>query len=589
MWTTDKTRRAHATPRPLRVVYLVPPNPSHALLDAIFDESMARWGGRRTPIIITDGAAISAADWHFLDLWDADIVYSYKSLDGNLRDRIAHCLAPAIIEVHRVVEDQDDSYAFRPRMEQLDRSLKAISVVPRLARLQEVRRDPIYEVLDKEPGSEIGRDLADSFGFLSNNSIHANLSPYARRLSFQEVGQEKQTPRARGDDMTSHISDVAALEDRLSKDGRLLFPSQMSDMFCPYLNVLGSFNTSWEDRLTLVVGDDQADRLLYWNSIHRYRTLDIFKSSQIFRFGFDRFQDGLPAWIDHLCGGVRNYRRLDGNGAANVQIISSSVDVETLEEISRVVGGRSGTMSSFHKIAASEVFEPITKKDPRKEYEHSTMLWPAWLWRDMKVTQSVRIDRNEIDLPCVRPRHTEDFPLGPTTVGSWVCDLDVERTEDHSRYSNVIHHWMFPRRLALHKAVRIEHYGPSGPNLIPPYRPTERGCLSLWDDPQWRRPTVRLPQDIPAFYEALVLHHPNSIAEQKHFDREGPYARINSVGLSDKGRDLLGVFKFFRNLNEAATFLTNPYILSIISKLSPTDTSQDASRISDRVPGRGVA
>lgn len=529
---------------------------------------------------MTNGATISAADWLFLDLWDADIIYSYQPLEDGIHDRIAHCLAPATIEIHRAAEDKDDSYAFRPRMEQFERALKSTSVLPRLARLQEVRGDPIYEVLDKELGSEIERDLADSFGFLSNTSIHANLSPYARRLSFREASRKEQAPRFRGEDVISYISDLTALEERLSKDGRLLFPSQMSDMFCPYLNALGEFRTSWEDRLTLVVGDGQEDRLLYWNSIHRYKTLDIFRSSQIFRFGLDRFQHGLPAWIDHLCGGIRNYRQLDGNGASNVQIISSSVDAKTLEEISRIVGGRSGIMSSSSKIIASEVFDPLSKKDPREEYEHSMMLWPAWLWRDTKVTQSVRIDQGEIDLPCVRPWHSEDFPLGPTTVGAWVCDLDIERTEDHSPYSNIIHHWMFPRRLAIHRAVSIENYGSSGPNLRPPYRPTERGCLSVWDDLQWRRPTVRLPQDIDAFYNALALHHPNSIAEQEHFDRKGPYNRITNVKLSDKGRDLLGVLKFFRNLNEAAIFLTNPFILSVITKLSPTDTSQDTDRIS---------
>lgn len=580
MWTTNRTRRAYATPRPLRAAYLVPLNPTHALLDAIFDESMSRWGGRRTAVITTDGATIDESDWLFLDLWDADIIYSYESLDNTLRDRIAHCLAPAIIEIHRPDADPDDSHALRPKTDHFERALKSISVLPRLARIQEVRRDQLYEVLDQESGGKIERDLADSFGFLSNGGIHLNLSPYARRLSFREQDQEKQTPRFRGEDTISYLTEVVELQERLSSDDRLLFPSQMSDLFCPYLNVLKGFRTNWEDRLTLVIGSDQSDRLLYWNSIHRYKSLDSFRSNQVFRFDLARFKDGLPSWIEHLCGGVRNYRRRDGNGAANVQVISSSVDTASLERISKLVSKQFGIMSSSYQMAASEVLNTLAEKDPRKEYEHSSLSWPAWLWGDIKITQSIRIDQNEIDLPCVKPWHTEDFPLGPTTVGAWICDLDIERTEDHSRYSNITHRWMFPRRLALHKAVRIENYGPSGPHLRPPSRPTERGHLSLWDDPRWQRPTAQLPQDIEAFQQALIYQHPNSVEEQNYYDKKGPYVRLNDVRVSDKGRDFLGLLKFFRNLNEATTFLTNPFILSMISKLSPTDTSQDIDRIS---------
>lgn len=579
MWTTEKTRRTHISPRPLRVVYLVPLKPSHALLDAIFDEAMSRWGGRRTPIIATDGATISDAEWVFLDLWDADLIYSYVPLKDDLHDRIVFCLSPYAIETHKGVDEPANSRSLRPSSDGLEWALKSISVLPRMARLQEIRREPIFEVLDKERGSDVERDLADSFGFLSSCSVDLSLTPYAKRLSFREAGHEKYAPRFRGDEVISYISDVGELENRLSKGSRLLFPSQISDMFCPHVNAFREYRESWEEQLTVVVGDQFEDRLLFWNAIHRYKSLNTFRSNQIFRFALSRFQDGLPGWIEDLFGGRRNHRHRDGNGAPNVRVISSSVAVERLEEISSEIGGKKHVMCSFGKTSVSEIFGPLVENDPRREYERGINLWPAWIWQDAKVTEAVRVDDGEIDLPCIKPWHTNEFPLGPTTVGAWLSDLEIERAEDHSRYANIIHRWMFPRRLALHKTVKIENYGESHMALRPPVRPTERGWLSLWDSSQWRRPTLSVPRDIDAFHQALVMHHPSTIAERDSHGGGAPYARIEDVKLSDKGRDLLGVLKFFRNLNEAITFLTNPYILSLISKLSPTDPAENPGRV----------
>lgn len=578
MWITDKTRRAYVTPRPLRVAYLVPHAPSHALLDAVFDEATSRWGGRRTPVLKTDGASITDHDWRFLDLWDADIIYSFVPLTDDLRDRIAFCLAPSTIETHKEVGADADKYNFRPVSQQLEWALKSISVLPRMARQQEIRKESIYEVLDKERGSHSARDLADSFGFLSNSTVDLSLTPYARRLSYRDFEQGKYAPRFRGDDVISYISELDELEGRLSKDARLLFPSQLSDMFCPYLNVLRDYRADWEEQLTIVVGDETDDRLLFWNSIHHYQSLDSFRGVQILRFAFERFQNGVPDWIEHLCGGVRNHRHLQGNGASNVKIISTSLEMKQLEEISKAIG-QGHTMSSFEMVNVSDVFARLTKKDPRKEYERSPNLWPAWNWRDFKITETVRLEKNELDLPCIKPWHVVDFALGPTTVGGWLSDVRVERLEDHSKYSNVVHHWMFPRRLALHRAIRIENYGKHSFALLPPFRPSERGHLSLWDEPQWHRPTLQFPQDIDAFYQALSLHQPNTMAEHLSYGKGGPISRIEDVRLSDKGRDLLGVLKFFRNLNEALTFLTNPYILSIISKLSPFEPGTSKRRI----------
>ena len=181
--TTTKTRRAHVTPRPLRVAYLTPLEPNPHLLDAVFNEAMSRWGGGRTPVITSDGAAIAVHDWRFLDLWDADIIYSYVPLSDVLRDRIAYSLAPGVIKTHPVIEYPLDSYFFRPQLDNVCTALQAISILPRMARLQEVRGEAAFEVLDRDSASEVPRDLRESFGFLSDTwtrGVEAVEPPRAR-------------------------------------------------------------------------------------------------------------------------------------------------------------------------------------------------------------------------------------------------------------------------------------------------------------------------------------------------------------------------------------------------------------------------
>jgi hypothetical protein len=90
-----------------------------------------------------------------------------------------------------------------------------------MGRQQEIRKEPIYEVLDKEPASHADRDLADSFGFLSNSTVDLSITPYARRLSYRDPEREKYAPRFRGDDVITYLQNFIELESRLSKDARL--------------------------------------------------------------------------------------------------------------------------------------------------------------------------------------------------------------------------------------------------------------------------------------------------------------------------------------------------------------------------------
>jgi hypothetical protein len=100
MWTTSKPLNAKICPRPARIAYLVPEEPSDVLLDVLIAESLSRWGGRRTPIIPTTGESIAPVYWDLLNFWDADIIYSYVALSEEVEKRLCCLFAPSEVRLH---------------------------------------------------------------------------------------------------------------------------------------------------------------------------------------------------------------------------------------------------------------------------------------------------------------------------------------------------------------------------------------------------------------------------------------------------------------------------------------------------------
>ena len=115
MWITSNALNAKIRARPGRIAYLVPEDPPEVLLDTLSAESLSRWGGRRTPLIPTNGETIAPAYWALLDVWDADIIYSYVSLSEKVEKRLFCDLAPSEIRLHEGLTKHTDTHGLRPR------------------------------------------------------------------------------------------------------------------------------------------------------------------------------------------------------------------------------------------------------------------------------------------------------------------------------------------------------------------------------------------------------------------------------------------------------------------------------------------
>ncbi len=560
MWITSQARNVTATPRPIRIAFLVPEVPTHELLDYIFNNCMSRWGGRRTPIIPSDGKSIKKEYLDLLNFWDADIIYSYAQLDPELRKQIGHCFAPSEIYEHEK-DEADPRYNIKTNA----KILGAASLVPLISRRSANRAQANPVLLDCESFAEVPRDFCVSFNFAERCFVGQSISPFATRLSFRPSSATKYAPRFKEPDEITYLNTVNELEVRVSKDASLLTMSKLSDVWSPYSEALTEFRSSWDDHLTVVVGDGIDDRLLFWNAIHRYKSVEFSYSYEVLRFSETRFDEGVPDWIKALVSPGRNWRHSQYDQSAQVELKSCTLSEGKLSKLAKEIAALPGVKCKSSSLESSSVFIPLgSSLERRANYTTERVKLSNWVKHENQEPADTIFSGNQFTLECVRPFHLKDVPRNALTVGAWANDLRIERAEDHSRADNIHHRWTFPRRLRLEQSVKIENYGDRKLDILPRLRPTEEGDLSIWESVAWKRPVITMPRDIESFLNAVAITHPNSI----EFDCRNQF-RFRPVSISDKGRDFIGVMRPFANLYEALAFMSNDFLAAIIQKLSP--------------------
>jgi hypothetical protein len=577
MWTTADTLSAKCWARPARIAYLIPEAPAHSLLDALFDESFSRWGGRRTAIVPTNGAIIDASYWDFLNLWDADIIYSYVTLSDPLKESLFSNFAPADLILHESHDEQSDAHGLRPDYAGNFAFLSSLSLLPYLSIGSQIRGLSPPEILDKEHWAQTDRDLSDSFGFVSSSLTDYSLLPHAHRLSFRPLSDRRMTKRFTEPIEISYIDENNKLIEEIAKRRSLHCLSELSDAFCPYLREFTSGRQGWDDHLTVIIGDEIADRLLFWNAQHRYKSLGAFKDVPVLRLSPNRFRDGVPEWLRKWITS-RNQRHLSGNYAPRTIFRSCSLRQEQLEATVRSISDSPHIFVSSEHHSTPCIFERATNQ--KVHSDSAIQVSSPWASSGESRPANIRFHGYQLELPSAPPGHLRNVAPSILGDGVWAVDFTIERAEDHSPYSNQRHIWMFPRRLRLEQAVRLENYVSGTHSLIlPPIcRPTSTGYLTIWDSIDWPRPTLSIPTDYQAFTHALMSRVPGSPQHVTALRDDAAFRRLD-VAISDKGRDLLGVLQLFQSLPEALRFLTNPFWLKIIRQLSPEEPADSTKRI----------
>jgi hypothetical protein len=566
MWTTSKSLNAKICPRPARIAYLLPEEPSEVLLDILIAESLSRWGGRRTPLIPTNGKSIAPGYWALLNLWDADIIYSYVALSEEMEKRLFCIFAPSEVRLHEKLTDHEDAYGLRPDYTGNFQFLSSLSLLPIFARRSQIRGGELPEIVDKERWVETDRDLEDSFGFVSSSYNDFSLLPYSRRLSLRPKPDAQIAQRFREPNEISYVENIESLVEIIAKRRDLLTLSRLSDMLCPHLRDLTHGREGWNDRLTIVIGDQIPDRLLFWNAQHRYPALNGLDDIPVLRLSPKRFKNGSPEWLKNWIA-VRNHRHLDGNQAPKTVLRSCSLPKEELDAIAATLGDKRRVIISCEHDPDPNLFDTGKSHTRNNWKELMSQFSSMWTHPAENRQSSIRFQNNHFELPLAPPWHVRDFSLSGPTSGVWAVDLCIQRTEDHSFYEQ--HVWKWPRRLRLEQSIGFENYA-SGAHLqvLPPLpRPTEHGDLTIWDCASWNRPTLHLPSDYQAFAGALARYVSGSMEEKKPWKQIYPGGVSTALQFQTKAA-ICSVFSSFSNLCQKPS----PFSQMIFGVMSFTDS-----------------
>lgn len=552
--------RGYIRARPIRVAFLAANSDhAHLVLDAIFADSFGRWGGRYSLICPCESGFPRASYISWLRSYDPDILYSYIDIsDENLR-RLRELLGPAYFLRHR--EDTPADPTQRDfRVAQPIGSLGSLSVTLQYARAFPASAPQPMWIVDYLGGrGDPDRFIDDNFGTHWRSyyrwPIHESMADVTKSLtvvSQADLSRPNTGRRYQGET----VEDAAALLHYMAQHRNSYGLAQLSADSAPHIELREGF----EDAFTLVVGDSFVDRLHFWNSrsrvpnfLGRDFTTMIVSPARLDNAGF------FTALVQFLK--ARN--GVPRQGPPWVQLVSASQSTEQLTAL-RDRFRQADKWNGYHVSQPITIDSVVPTDKALKHAQH--LVAGSWFerrpeWKDFPTTGSATRP------PVVVPKHISHMPdRSVATAGAWALDVDIERQNNLSRYSNVRHHWRFPRRLRFVQAFR-QSYQSAGPSHEDRHtRASHEGYLVLFTESGEELPTISLPDDETAFRWAL--QRGDTWPPFQRFDSypapTGPFAWARP---SDKGRYLTGTLRLFGNLQSAASVLLHSYWRAVFEEL----------------------
>ncbi|MFS8146052.1 hypothetical protein [Rhizobium sp. BR 249] len=557
MWD-EKPEHCKATglSRPIRVAYLVNLDECpDILLDAIFDESYSRWGGRRTAIVPANESGIDQRYSEWLHFFDADIIYSFVPLSDGAVESLHEQYAPALLTEHVIyraeVEDPSNYRIALPIT-----ALSSLSVLPaflsRPGPFSPIAKNA--QILDTFSSQATYPFLRENFGLLGISFqptfalAHSDLLAPLTLISpaDHENGRLMKNPSA------IYVHEEQDVIDALAERNRpLLTLANLSEMFAPYLS---GFDNGVNNGLTIVVGSTAKDRVAFWNGLHSRDRTRPYQISHL-RIPEERFDDA--DFLKGLCRVLRLRGWGNSNRSDSVSLESCSVDEKRL----RAMANALRQAGSFHSASVRNLTDPseVIPSFPRNRGAYFTN---GSVFEEPEARASMDFRGRHFAVPMVPPWHlTESLPPSQMRNGSWMVDLSIEREVDHSRFSNVRHIWMLPRRIRIERAFSLDidkkQRNAAANDLL---RPSRLGELSFSANLDQRSVKLTLPEDD---LSAMRLGVQNDF-EWRQFNsakKDSPHARLRFEwsDISDKGKYLLGVLQMFDDVPTAFRVLMDSF------------------------------
>jgi rubrerythrin len=543
-----KNIEVRASNRPIRIAYLIPyeeTDSNHWIIDAVFCECYTRWSGARTLIVPTNSDRFLHEEYQFwLESYDPDFVYSYVRLEPELIERINVLSCPiAFIEHKERASEQDGWQGYLPDWLTCFQAVSSLSTIhsPYAA-----YRRPFWAkeeagmptVITQNGEFDKYRFIPDNFGARLDLVMHPNpVHGLYDTLCFTPsevperttVGTKKTTSTA---EVLLEISNNKALPiARLA-----MLHSNSVPLLKPYV---------WADNFNLLIGHTCLDRIHFWNA--RNLCPDYIDVPGSLLVSHVQMQD--EGFVKAL-GQYLNKHNFLGqhSGPPHVAIRSFTHNKEILgpmrDRLSKCTHNQL-ILDDRYNASAMPTLKDI-KESYRTRFEDAT---------------TFKLSEDVSQIQAKEPEHLTFAPVRFRDAGQWVIELEIERHNNLSKYSNVVDVWMLPRRPSVARAFTKNLARVSKAHRLALLPTTEGHFLGTGPITKVFTYDINLPDD-EDFFRWLLLKDP-------YLSKEDLRSSLNlrsygDVAVSDKGQNLRGVISMFESLSQAFELLTNRYWRNVL-------------------------
>lgn len=554
-------------PRPLRISFLVEDcEYAQLILDGIFADCYARWGGRFSLIAPCKNKKIATEFIPWLKAYDPDIIYSYVQLSASDILDLHERISPAQYIFHEFRnEPRLDVFGFKPSYQ--FSPLSSLSTIFKLARFNgsPLENFPV-KIIDSWHTETPSHFLTDNFGTY-HHSASASTGLYppdanATASLLTIVSAENQSDRSKcvPRDLTMVQSESQAIAQFANK--RATCMSIASALFAPKLNIR---TNGWSESFNLVVGRSFSDRLLFWNA--RLLIPDWLDSDlcclQV------TLQDLTDPEFLTLIGEIlkhRNHVNSGSGGQSQVVLSSTSLSIDELEKV-RDLLMTTKQWSVIKPLVVVDISEIVPSEKILAEARFGNRFGSGmFILPDLaKFTWRFPSARP----PQIVPDHVQVAPVRQSfTLGYWCTDLILEYDGLGAGRSES-NRWMLSPRWRMSGAFKVTPHNPSQHNLVPYARQNGDGNLSVFVSIDHPIDTIAVPSAYEAMQYALAFDGRDAKHEAK-YHRVVPENKLAWTRPSNEAGYLTGVLGMVGGLQRAKQLLLHPFLRNMFAKLGGT-------------------
>ncbi len=541
--------------RPVKVAFIVPlveDKISHWILDGIFYEAYSRWGGAKSLIIpFNKDEFISAKYLDWLEVYDADIVYSYVDLTPEQIDTINKKSLPIEMTMHEVYRNVERWQQFVPRWPHGFSPIRAISAINSpYAKYQDwsnTNQPNLYITQYYE--NDEHRFLPDNFG-VSQGGNGFNLGRPNIFGTICYCAQDLPASHNVGDERCHSLSDF--LNKLAQKKVKTL--SKLSSIHAATISHPNEYD--WASSFNLFVGHSLADRLNFWNSrlLSENNEQHDFSALCISEEHFDDkvFMASLGKFLN-----AHNFKGRN-NGPSSLRLRSLSIAKEECEQLAQKL-----EKLTYSLVMVSDNFNsPALPSEKTLERYYRVGVGVA---RSLKVyDQELKFVVDEVDHFKYLTPELYDFKSGQC-----ITDLHIEKPKENYTVAGGFNDWKLPRRLEAtiaftNNQAKVSRCGaitviPNAPHR--PFNGVAQHELTI---------SLSIPDDEEVL-RCLVLDHIHRLRFERDMRSQLVTTKYYDLELSDKGQKHRGVISLFEGELSQAGILTNSYWRYIVRRSIEND------------------